>query len=76
MEKDSVDVRHIESGVDAKNHGDDPTLGGSKIIEKAYHDEDTFEKTKKSAAERKLLRKTDLVIVPLCSLIYFTAYLV
>ncbi|KIX04968.1 uncharacterized protein Z518_05840 [Rhinocladiella mackenziei CBS 650.93] len=45
----------------------------------AYTGDDTVnkeeKKLKKSAAERKLLLKTDLVVVPLAALIYFTAYL-
>lgn len=48
----------------------------AKPISRAYIPDIRLSSRHKTAAERKLVLKCDLIIVPLAALIYFAAYLV
>lgn len=72
MEKQAAELAHVEDPVEREV---DISIQKPQMSEATYVSDDA-EKTKKSPAERKLLLKTDLIVVPLAALIYFTAYLV
>lgn len=75
MEKPHAEMLHVEDPVEKAI--DLEVQKPQTMSETAYVNEaaDT-EKTKKSAAERKLLWKADLTIIPMAGLIYLVAYLV
>ncbi|KAH8805236.1 retrograde regulation protein 2 [Xylogone sp. PMI_703] len=64
--KAETDTKHLEQAIDAIP---------KKPISTAYVTDSSSDPHRKSAAERRLILKCDLVIVPLAALIYFAAYL-
>jgi hypothetical protein len=72
MEKQTAELAHVEDPVEREV---DINIHKPQMSETTYVGEDA-ERKKKSPAERKLVLKTDITIVPLAALIYFTAYLV
>jgi hypothetical protein len=72
MEKHTVDLSHVENHSLAEKA---VSLDKAGVNETAFVAEG-LEKWKKTPAERRLVLKTDLTVVPLAALIYFVAYLV
>ena len=69
MEKQNEDLKHVEKPVEE-------TVEIQKLdVAETTYQGDGGEK-QKSPAERRLLLKSDLVILPLAALVYLTAYLV
>lgn len=74
MENKNKELAHVEDPVERTMSIE---IQKSRISEETYLADDAVtDRTKKSPAEKRLLLKSDLVIVPLAALIYFTAYLV
>ena len=69
-ESDAVisNISHVESASEG--------IENEKLNSTVFVAEDTLDSHHKSKAERRLVLKADLVILPLAALIYFAAYLV
>ena len=74
MEDKTKEPSHVEDPVERTVSVE---IQKPRISEETYlADDAVVEKQKKTPAEKRLIWKSDLVIVPLSALIYFTAYLV
>lgn len=72
-EKTEVNLNHVENEEMAVDIADQKSAYGEKTF---TGEEEGGGKIKKSALERRLVRKLDLIIVPIAGLMYFTAYMV
>ncbi|KAJ9629151.1 hypothetical protein H2204_008940 [Knufia peltigerae] len=71
-EKTEVNLNHVENEEMAVDIADQKSAYGEKTF---TGEEEGGGKIKKSALERRLVRKLDLIIVPIAGLMYFTAYM-
>ena len=76
MEKQLVDARHVEHNIEVDDAAVAATEKPLRMSETAFVAEENDTKRIKTTAERRLVWKTDLLVLPLAALIYFSAYLV